>query len=66
LTIGHAVEEIIKESKGYDLVVLGSRGLSKIKRMLVGHVSLNVETKAETNVLVVRSCYICDDIRESK
>jgi len=66
LKTGDAVEEILKESGGYDLVVLGSRGLSTIKRMLVGHVSLNVEKAAETNVLVVRRCGICDDIRKRK
>lgn len=66
LRTGHAVEEIIKESKSYDLVVLGSRGLGKIKRMLVGHVSLNVEKGAETNVLIVRRCRVCDDIRGRK
>jgi nucleotide-binding universal stress UspA family protein len=66
LRTGNAVEEILRESKGYDLVVMGSRGLSKVKRMLVGHVSLNVEKAAETNVLVVRGCGICDDIMKRK
>ena len=60
---GHAVDQIIEESKGYDLIVLGSRGLSKIERMLVGHVSLNVEKLATSNVLVVRSCNLCEIIK---
>jgi nucleotide-binding universal stress UspA family protein len=50
------VESIVGESKDYDLVVLGSRGLSKIKRLLMGHVSLLVLEEAGTNVLIVRKC----------
>jgi nucleotide-binding universal stress UspA family protein len=47
-------EEIIKEAPNYDLVVIGSRGLSKIERMRLGHVSLGVKENAESNVLIVR------------
>lgn len=55
---GSATEEILREAKSgnYDLIVTGSRGLSKLKRLLMGHVSLNVLEKAETNVLIVRNC----------
>jgi len=59
--VGSASEEIIKESKEYDLVVLGSRGLSKIKRVLMGHVSLHVLENADTNVLIVRNCALYRD-----
>lgn len=49
-------EAIIKESPNYDLVTVGSRGLSKLQRVKMGHVSLAVKENAETNVLIVRNC----------
>jgi nucleotide-binding universal stress UspA family protein len=49
-------EAILKEAPGYDLVVVGSRGLSKLQRVKMGHVSLAVKEKADTNVLIVRNC----------
>jgi nucleotide-binding universal stress UspA family protein len=54
---GRVVEEILREAKegNYDLIVIGSRGLSKIKRLLMGHVSLKVKENADTNVLIVRN-----------
>lgn len=52
--IGGVRDTIISESKSYDLVVLGSRGLSKLKRLLLGHVSLYVLSQMPTNVLIVR------------
>ncbi len=54
--IGSVRDTIIEESKNYDLVLLGSRGLSKLQRLLMGHVSLAVVAHAETNVFIVRSC----------
>ncbi len=48
--------EIIKESENYDLVVCGSRGLSKLERVKMGHVSLAVKENANSNVLIVRNC----------
>ncbi len=54
--VGGVRSEILAESKDYDLVVVGSRGLSKVKRILMGHVSLKVKEDADTNVLVVRHC----------
>lgn len=55
---GDAAEEILREAKKgrYNLVVTGSRGLSKLERLVMGHVSMNVLEKAETNVLIVRNC----------
>jgi len=53
---GHTVEEIIKagtEGK-FDLIVMGARGLSKIKEMLLGSVSDGVIRHACCPVLVVR------------
>ena len=42
---------------GYDMIVVGSRGLSTIGRLLQGSVSEHVATHARANVLVVRSRY---------
>lgn len=47
-------EEIVREAPKYDLVVCGSRGLGRIKRMRMGHVSLAVKENADTNVLIAR------------
>jgi nucleotide-binding universal stress UspA family protein len=53
---GHAVEEIIKTCREgrFDLVVMGARGLSKIKEMLLGSVSDGVTRHAYCPVLVVK------------
>jgi nucleotide-binding universal stress UspA family protein len=48
-------EEIIKEAPMYDLVICGSRGLSRMERMRMGHVSLAVNENADSNVLIVRN-----------
>lgn len=55
---GGATQEILREADEgkYDLVVTGSRGLSGLKRLIMGQVSSNVLEKAETNVLIVRNC----------
>jgi len=53
---GHAVEQIVKtcrENK-FDLVVMGARGLSRIKEMLLGSVSDGVTRHAYCPVLVVK------------
>lgn len=54
--VGDTVREIVRESGHYDIVFLGSRGLSKIRRLLMGHVSLEVMEKAHGNILVIRHC----------
>jgi len=53
---GHIVEEIIKTAREgeYDLIVMGSRGLSKIKELLLGSVSTGVTRHARCPVLVVK------------
>ncbi len=53
-TGGRISREILEEAEHHDLVILGSRGLSRIKRLLMGHVSLKILEGAKTNVLVVR------------
>lgn len=45
----------LAESSGADLVVLGSRGLSEFKGMLMGSVSSKVVQKANCPVLVIKS-----------
>ena len=53
---GHAIEEIIKLSKegGYDLIVMGARGINRIKEILLGSVSESVMHHATCPVLVVK------------
>lgn len=54
--VGRVRDSILEETKSYDLVLLGSRGLSKLQRLLMGHVSMALVAHAETNVFVVKSC----------
>ncbi|MGQ9552038.1 MAG: universal stress protein [Candidatus Bathycorpusculaceae bacterium] len=53
---GHAVEQIVKACREgkFDLVVMGARGLSRIKEMLLGSVSDGVTRHAYCPVLVVK------------
>ncbi len=39
---------------GYDTIVIGSRGLSAVERLLQGSVSEHVATHAETTVVIAR------------
>jgi nucleotide-binding universal stress UspA family protein len=54
--VGHPAESIVKaaEDEGYDAVVLGSRGLSGIRRALMGSVSSYVATHAPCDVYIAR------------
>ncbi|MBF2035912.1 MAG: universal stress protein [Leptolyngbyaceae cyanobacterium T60_A2020_046] len=54
---GEPVEEILRLSKihGADLIVLGSRGLTGLKRILEGSVSSQVLEDASCSVLVVKA-----------
>ena len=52
--VGNVREEIIKEAENYDLVVLGPRGLGRIKRLLLGHVSMYVASRTDVNLLLVK------------
>jgi nucleotide-binding universal stress UspA family protein len=54
--IGHPVEEIaaLIEEGSFDLVVLGSRGLSGLKAFFLGSVSDRVAHQAHCSVLIVK------------
>ena len=54
--VGYPVESIVKfaQERGVDLIVTGSRGLSKLKRILLGSVSMGILAEAKCSVLVVR------------
>jgi nucleotide-binding universal stress UspA family protein len=56
LEIGDPATTILKvaEQEDYDLIVLGSRGLSSVKRFLLGSVSADVSMYAQRSVLIVR------------
>lgn len=56
LVEGHVVEEIIKTAKegSFDLIVMGARGISKIREILLGSVSDGVIRNASCPVLVVK------------
>lgn len=47
--------EIIRRSSQYDLVSVGSRGLSGLKSLILGSVSKKVAREAKSSVLVVKS-----------
>ena len=56
VAVGDAKEEIVRAAEEWraDLVVLGARGLGRIKRVLLGSVSLAVARHARCPVLVVK------------
>ena len=56
LVDGHTVEEILKAAKegNFSLIVIGARGLSKMKELLLGSVSDGVSRLAPCPVLIVR------------
>src|SRR5438093_9366362 len=56
VAVGDAKEEIVRAAEEWraDLVVLGARGLGRIKRFLLGSVSLAVARLARCPVLVVK------------
>jgi nucleotide-binding universal stress UspA family protein len=55
LEIGVPSKKILETSRkgGYDLIVLGRRGMGTVKRFLLGSVSDSVSQKAECSVLIV-------------
>lgn len=53
---GHVVDEILKTCRNgeFDLIVMGARGLSRIKELVLGSVSEGVTRHACCPVLVVK------------
>lgn len=56
LAMGDPAEEIIRAARdhGFDLIVVGHRGLSPVKAFLLGSVSNRIVSHAPCSVLVVR------------
>jgi len=54
LASGNPAEEILKVSKGYDLIVIGSKGLSGIEKLLLGSVASEILNHSSVPVLVIR------------
>lgn len=52
-SVGLAITDVAREKKA-DLIILGSRGLSEVKGLLLGSVSNKVVQHAECPVLVVK------------
>ena len=54
--VGHPAESIVSEAErgGFDLIVVGHRGLHGVQRFLMGSTSTRVVTHAHCDVLVVR------------
>jgi nucleotide-binding universal stress UspA family protein len=54
--LGHPVKEIVETArkKRVDLVVVGSRGMTGLKRFLLGGVSYHVVQYSPASVLIVR------------
>ena len=53
---GHIVGEILKTAKegNYDLIVMGARGVSKIREILLGSVSYGVVSHSTVPVMIVK------------
>jgi nucleotide-binding universal stress UspA family protein len=56
LRVGDAAAEIVDEASSWnaDLVVLGSRGLTGLSRLLLGSVARNVLQGTQSSILIVR------------
>ncbi len=57
--LGEPFEKIVETAKegNYDLIIMGNRGFSKIKRFFVGSVTQRVISEAPCPVLVIRSSF---------
>jgi nucleotide-binding universal stress UspA family protein len=64
---GHIVQEIIRTAKegNFDLIIIGGRGLSKIRELLLGSVTDGVIHHAPCPVLVIKSVPHSDDSASS-
>ncbi|RLG82694.1 MAG: universal stress protein [Thermoprotei archaeon] len=54
--IGHPANDIIEEAEewGADLIIIGAKGISGLKRLLLGSVAEAIAHHANCNVLIVR------------
>ena len=50
--LGHPPTRILEVASGYDLIIMGSRGMSGIKAALLGSVSHTVSQQAKCPVLI--------------
>ena len=55
VVVGHPANEIIEHTKGHDIVVMGTLGLSGLSHLLMGSVAEKVVRHAPIPVLVIRS-----------
>lgn len=57
--IGEPYSKIVEHAKNcnFDLIVMGNRGFSKIKRLFVGSVTQRVISEASSPVLVIKSAF---------
>lgn len=57
--IGEPYSKIVEHAKdgNFDLIVMGNRGFSKIKRLFVGSVTQRVISEASSPVLVIKSTF---------
>ena len=51
---GHPAEEIIKEAKTNDLIIIGNKGMTAIERIFLGSVTENVIHHATCPVMIVK------------
>ena len=54
LVKGHPAEEIIREAREDDLIVMGSKGRTGLDRLLMGSVAENVARHASCPVMIVK------------
>lgn len=54
--VGDIAEEILRiaDAENYDLIIVGSRGLSRVKSFLIGSVSSRVARYSTRSVLIIR------------